>query len=190
MDDLGAVLAGALALLAEGAAQAASPWRTPALATMPEAGSPSPPGLRTVVLRRFDAGARLAEIHTDARAPKIGALRADPRAALHGWDPARRVQIRLDGAIAVAGPAETEAAWAALPDSSRSTYAVRLAPGTPIARPDGAGPALPPEAARAVFTVLHLRFDALEALSLAHGAHRRARFLWSGGARTATWLVP
>jgi hypothetical protein len=187
MVDLQTVLPTALACLAEGAADPGSPFRNPALATP---GLSAGPGLRTIVLRRFLPETRVVELHTDARSPKMAALRADPRAALLFWHAGRRIQIRLDGRISVAGEADAHAAWAALSDHSRATYTVTLPPGTPIRDPADARQDLAPEAARAVFTVLRLGFDTLEYLSLARGEHCRARFGWSGELRTATWLVP
>jgi pyridoxine/pyridoxamine 5'-phosphate oxidase len=187
MKTLSAVLEESFALLAEGAADPHSPWRHPALATVAPDGRP---GVRTLVLRRFDPAARCVDLHTDGRSPKMATLAANPRAALHGWDCGRRIQLRLDGVIAVADAAATARAWDALHAGSRATYAAALAPGTPIADP-GAVPAPRDErAARADFRVLALRFDALEYLSLARQDHRRARFDWKGEDCQATWLVP
>jgi len=185
MDELQAVLDQALSLLAEGARDPASPWRNPALATFG-----TPPGLRTVVLRAFRAHDRRIELHTDARSPKIAVLREHPPAALHVWDPGRRIQIRADGIIKIANSVVTDAAWAALPDRSRATYRINAAPGTPISAPGIVKQDMPPEAARAVFSVLDFRIEGLEYLSLAHAAHQRARFRWRGDELTATWLVP
>ena len=187
LNELQTVLDQCLALLAEGVADANSPWRTPALATVHASG---PPGIRTIVLRSFDPAARIAALHTDARSPKMTAIRTNPAASLHGWDAARRIQLRLDGAIAIADDTATNAAWAALPAQSRATYSVALSPGTEIPDADRTPPALPDAEARKFFTVLHLHVTELEYLSLAHGAHRRARFRWSGGALVATWLAP
>ena len=173
----------AWALLAGGVADPASAWRVLTLANVNAKGGP---GLRSVVLRGMEAEARVAVVHTDLRSPKISGLARDPRAALLGWDAARRVQIRLDGMVEVAGAGETDAAWAALGEGSRTIYAGALAPGMPLAEPEVAMGA--PD--RAVFAVLRLRIMALEYLSLAHGAHRRARFDWADGAMAATWLVP
>jgi pyridoxamine 5'-phosphate oxidase len=185
-DALDAVLRQGLALLQAGAGDPDAAFRTLALATVQDGA----PGIRTVVLRRFAAAERVAEFHTDARSPKLAALLHNPRAALHGWDKTTRIQLRLDGTVTVAGPAETEAAWAALPGPSRASYAVGMAPGTPIAAPEDARATHPPAQAQAVFRLLRLRFDALEYLSLAHGAHRRARFDWRHGGAASTWLVP
>jgi pyridoxine/pyridoxamine 5'-phosphate oxidase len=186
MADLHAVLATAFGLLAEGASNPKSAWRNPALATS----DGQSPGIRTIVLRRFSPDERVVELHTDARSPKLAALTRNPRAALHGWDADRRIQLRLDGVVEVAPEPQTQAAWDALPDGSRATYQVSQAPGTPIADPAEALGTLSIAQARAEFRVLWLRFDALEYLSLAHGSHHRASFVWQGGPVAATWLVP
>jgi pyridoxine/pyridoxamine 5'-phosphate oxidase len=185
LNDLDAILAETFARLANAPGDPASPWRLPALATASPDGVP---GIRTIVLRCFDPHARVATLHTDARSPKIAALRANPRAALHIWDPGLREQVRLDGTISIAATATADAAWDALPAASRGTYAIRQPPGTPIAAPDDA--ASDSVTARAAFTVLLFQVAALEYLSLAHGSHRRARFHWQDGCLTATWLVP
>jgi hypothetical protein len=185
LNDLDAILAGSFARLAHAPGDPASPWRLPALAT---ASADGMPGIRTIVLRAFDPDARSATLHTDARSPKLAVLRANPRAALHVWDPGRREQVILHGTVTIADLAATDAAWAGLPAASRTTYAVSKAPGTPIAAPEASVPG--PGAARESFTVLLLQVAALEYLSLAHGSHRRARFHWQDGRLTATWLVP
>jgi pyridoxamine 5'-phosphate oxidase len=187
LSDLNAVLADTFAQLAGAPDDPASPWRAPALATNAADGSP---GIRTIVLRGFDPHGRVATLHTDARSPKMNMLRANPLAALHIWDAGRRQQIRLDGTVTIAGVADTDAAWAVLPDRSRATYRLRLAPGTPIAAPEDAVPDPSPDAGRGVFAVLRFDVMALEVLSLAHGSHRRAAFHWHDGRLTATWLVP
>ena len=183
MSTLDEVLAQAWGLLAEAAGDPGSAWRVMALATVTRDGGP---GVRSVVLRGVDAAGRVAVVHTDARSPKMAALAGDPRASLLGWDAARRVQIRLDGVVEVAGTAESDAAWTELGVGSRMTYAGALAPGTPMAAP--AAEIGRPD--RAVFVVLKLHVVALEYLSLAHGAHRRARFAWTGGTLAQTWLAP
>lgn len=179
-----------MALLAEGVERSDSPWRNPALVTAPAAPGQAP-GVRTVVLRGLDEAARRITIHTDARSAKMRAIGLYPHCALHGWDSARQIQLRLSGAVAVLGPAETAAAWASLSAQTRSTYAVANAPGTPIGTPQEAGRQQGQAESRAVFTVLSLTFDRLDYLAIPHGAHRRALFAWTGsGALAATWLAP
>ena len=182
MDGLDKVLAEVWALLAEGAAEPGSPWRILTLANVNAQG----PALRSVVLRAVAPAERIAVIHSDRRSPKVAALIADPRAALLGWDAVRRVQIRLDGMMMVAGEMETDAAWASLSESSRATYAGALAPGAEISGPDLAM-GMPD---RAVFAVLRLAVTAVDHLSLARGGNRRARFVWDGPEVSMTWLAP
>ena len=184
---LAAVLEESFGLLQEGARDPDSPWRNPALATVAPDGRPA---IRTLVLRRFSPGMRIAELHTDARSPKMAALALNPRAALHGWDPARRIQLRLDGIVTLADDAHVQRAWEALHEGSRATYAVAQAPGTPISEPSPAAPSRGVDEARLDFRVLAFQVEALEYLSLAPHAHARAAFRWHEQAPDATWLVP
>ncbi len=183
---LQAALEQAFALLEEGAANPDSPWRTPTLAT---AGAGAP-GLRTVVLRRFLRSRRQLEFHTDARSPKWAALRVNPAVSLHGWDAARRVQLRLQGRAGVLDEADTLAIWQALRPQTRATYSVALPPGTPVASPEAAARTLDREDALAAFSVVRVSIDELDWLHLGHDQHHRARFSWDDGALAATWLVP
>ncbi len=174
------------ALLAEGAADPGSVWRSPALVT---AGADGAPQARTVVLRRFEAGERFLEVHADARSAKIGELATRPDAGLHGWDAARQVQLRLTGRASLhrTGPV-ADAAWAALRPQSRATYDVLPGPGTVIASPERTSHV--GEEARGAFCVIRLAYTTLEYLHLGKDGHRRARFTWSGGALVSDWLVP
>jgi pyridoxine/pyridoxamine 5'-phosphate oxidase len=183
---LHAALERVFALLAEGVADPASPWHTPALIT---AGAAAP-GVRTVVLRRFLQAERQVEFHTDARSPKLAAIQANPDVTLHVWDPGSRVQLRLTGRAIVLEASEAAQVWQSLPPLTQATYAVALPPGTPIAAPDEAVRSLDQAAAQAVFRAVRIAFDELEWLHLAHGHHRRARFTWANEVCVATWLVP
>jgi hypothetical protein len=190
--DLSELLAHSYALLEEGVRLADSPWRLPCLGT---AGLDGAPSLRTVVLRGFSAAERTADIYTDRRSAKCAELRYTPRAALHGWDSARRVQLRLSGQVVVEadGPA-VERAWAGLSGNARATYDVLPGPGSRLLAPDYAMHDPDEAASRAVFALLRIYFDRLEFLRLpplrGGGAHRRAVFRWVDGAMAADWLVP
>jgi hypothetical protein len=184
---LDAVLARACALLAEGVEDAASPFRTPTLASVDPDGCPS---LRSVVLRGFDTAGRCLEMHTDTRSAKVVELARQPAAALHVWDAARRVQLRVRGRVSLqAGDAVAEAAWSRLRGSSRATYGVGPGPGTAIASPHDTH-ARDEHLWFSVFCVVHLRFDSLEWLHLEHGSYERALFRWDNGILTPMWLVP
>lgn len=175
----------AFRLLARGVADRRSPFHTPTLATI---GADGAPRLRTLVLRGFDAASRTLRLHTDARTAKAAEILADPRCALHGYDPASRVQLRLSGTATLhRDDAEADAAWAASRPFSRLCYAQDAAPGTPLAAP----PPAPRDEGegRANFAAILLRFDRLEWLWLRHEGHERALFTWTPE-EEATWLAP
>jgi hypothetical protein len=181
------VLAATFALLAEGAANPASPFHTPTLASI---GADGGPALRTVVLRGFDNAARWLEMHTDTRSAKVSEFSRHHSAALHAWDPAKKVQIRVSGQIALhAGDQVAAAAWGRLRATSRATYRVAPGPGTMIASPQDTHD-VDEAAAFSVFCVMRMRFDVLEWLHLEHGSYARARFRWDNGTFTPMWLVP
>ena len=142
------------------------------------------------MLRAFDAGTRCLHIHTDRRSAKAAQLAADPRAALHGYDPAARMQLRLAGhAMLHLDDAAADAAWAASRETSRMTYATAHPPGTMLPAPTAA----PTDAVagRAHFALMVLTFDRLDWLLLESAGHARARFDWAAdGAMTAHWIAP
>lgn len=191
-DDLDGTLAEAMRLIARGASDRRSPFHTPSVATI---GCDGRPKLRTVVLRAFDPVARTLRFHTDSRSAKIAELEADPSIALHGYDPAAKIQIRIEGRATIHGDDPIgEAAWSASQRMSRACYAVVPGPGTPMA---GAGDFTLPETdveigtGRIHFRAIVVAMDRLEWLWLAHGGHRRAEFAFAPGAEvSARWLVP
>jgi hypothetical protein len=180
-------LADAFARLARGVTDRRSPCHTPTLATLAPDGAPS---LRTLVLRGFDAEARSLRLHTDARSAKAAAIAADPRCALHCYDAAAAVQLRLSGTATLhRDDALAETAWTGSRASSRMCYAIEPGSGTPVEAP----PAAPtdPDSGRPHFAAILLRFSRLEWLQLNHAGHRRACFGWAPDGRlSATWLVP
>ena len=185
--DLAEVLAEAGRLLARGVADRRSPFHTPTLATIAADGTPS---LRTLVLRGFDAAARHIRLHTDQRAGKWAELRADPRAALHVYDPGEQVQLRLAGRATLhRADSLATTAWEGSRPASRACYAIEPGPGTPAPSP----PAAPAQddSGWPHFGVIGFAYHRLEWLWLYNAGHRRARFDWpEEGAPNATWLVP
>ncbi len=170
-----------------GVADRGSAFRSPALATVGPDGRPQ---VRTVVLRGLDQAARLLTVHSDIRAAKIAALRANPDAALHVWDDEAQVQIRVDGTAAISANddlARTE--WARLHEGSRAAYRSKTVPATVVDDP-AAIPQVDDPAAFAQFAVLRIRFDRMEWLHLAHEGQRRARFVWRDDALEQHWLAP
>lgn len=188
-DDLAGTLAHAWACLARGVADRRSAFHTIGVATI---GLDGRPRLRTVVLRAVEPSAARLRFHTDARADKVAELAADPRIALHGYDPGGKLQIRVEGRASVHGEdAVADAAWAASRPMSRDCYGTRPAPGTPLSAPDAF--ALPADeaeraAGRVHFRAVTVAVETIETLYLAHCGHRRARF--DIRTREAAWLVP
>jgi pyridoxine/pyridoxamine 5'-phosphate oxidase len=66
------------------------------LLTVANVGTDGQPDARTVVLRHVDPLRREVRFHSDIRSPKLQALRTSPQVALHWYDPALRVQVRID----------------------------------------------------------------------------------------------
>ena len=167
----------AFVLLEEGAADAGSPLRKPALATLSARGAPA---VRTVILRKFDAPARMLELFTDARSAKIAELAREPSA------------VPLTGAPAAD-------AWEAAGLPSRRAYLAVSAPGTASESPTSG---LPPEVegivpsaerleeGRVNFALIRFGFDEADLVVLSRSGHRRARIRWPADAPSLEWLVP
>ena len=187
----------ALAMLREGAMNAASPLRKPALSTISAEGAPT---LRTVFLRGFDPAERRLDIFTDARSPKAAEIAAEPRAAMLFYDPVPDIQLRLSGRAAVhRRGAAADAAWSGAALSSRRAYLVTTPPATPSPEPVSGLPLdvegiIPPleriEEGRANFALLEFVFAEADILVLSRTGHRRARIRFSADAAQGEWLVP
>lgn len=186
---LTAVLAEACDWLADAARDPAAPLRTITLGTVNEDGAPD---LRSVILRDFDAASRRLSVHTDSRSAKFAQIRRRPVVAVHGWDPARRVQLRLSGLATLhAGDPIADAAWRALSPFGRQLYRVRQAPGDQVPDPSPHRYSEVPEAeAYAWFSVIVVACHELEVLRLSGHGQTRARFTWQGERHRAEWLVP
>lgn len=188
-DSLDAVRSAAFALLAEGVAEPRSPFRGPALATMDRSGRPA---VRTVILRRFAPEARRLSFHTDRRSAKYAELAARPAVALHVWDAARKVQLRLDGDAGLhVGDAVARALWDGAGPGSRAGYRQATGPGRPLPAPS-APDSLPRDegAAFGDFVAVEIVFHCLDWLALSRHGNRRARFSWQGGGCDARWIAP
>jgi len=158
-----------------------APTRHPTLATVTPNGLPQ---ARTVVLRAADRRAGSLDFHTDLHSAKVTELRATPFAALHVWDSAAHLQMRLEGDVTILSGDDVTEIWARVPAPARLAYGSTPAPGKPIA--DGLSYAKSPDPA--AFCVLRLRILAMDVVHLGTD-HRRARFTrannWAG-----QWLAP
>ncbi|CUH35308.1 PPOX class probable FMN-dependent enzyme, family [Jannaschia seosinensis] len=175
-DDLTALEDHVWGRLDRGAAVSDDPFRYVTLATMGAAG----PEARVVAIRRAVREAGEVEIHSDRRTAKIRAIEVEPRAALLFWDSETQMQLRLSVTMRLL-EAEPER-WSRIPDFARRNYGTDPAPGTPVGAPEDVTRS--PEIAR--FAALVGRVRAIDALSLAHESHRRARFDANG----AVWVAP
>jgi hypothetical protein len=186
-DDLTASLQEAFRLLADAVPNRRSPFHTPTIASLDDAGGPS---LRTVVLRGFDAEARSLRFHTDRRSDKARGIARDPRVMMHFYDAALHIQLRVAGrAVLHLEDAVADAAWEGSRSSSRMCYAApdasgAIVPGPPAAPTDS-------EIGRPHFAAVMIGFHRLEWLWLAAAGHQRARFIWDeAGILTADWIAP
>ena len=190
-DDLAATLAEAWRLLKAGVSDRKSAFHVPTLATIGPDGAPS---VRTVVLRSADPGRRLLRVHTDVRAAKTAEIEAEPRVAMHFYDPVKKIQLRVAGAAQLHRKDRlANQAWSATRPFSRICYRAESAPGTVIDRPqtDPMDPGIgTSEAARGNFAAVSISVHRIEWLYLAAQGHRRARFDWLERGLQATWLAP
>jgi pyridoxamine 5'-phosphate oxidase len=177
-----------------GRADRRSPLHTPAVATTGDDGAPQQ---RTMVVRAVERQQRLLRFHTDTRSGKFA---QSGRAAVLGYDPGAKMQLRMSGdaEFATHGPA-ADSAWASASPSSRRAYLVDPGPGTIITDPgSGLAPSLEgrapdlseSEAGRTNFAVMLFVADRIDWLHLAASGHRRAQFMWTGAEWEGQWVVP
>ena len=193
--DLSLVEAHAWAMLERGASDRRSPCHAPSVATLSNEG----PQVRTVTLRHADRAAAILRFNADARGGLVTQLMADPRAAVHAYDPAGKTQLRLRTVATLhRGDALALSTWQATNPSAKRCYLVPP-PGSPAGVPASGLPA-PLERRRPTdaesdagfeyFCVVALKIEAIEWLYL-HAIHkRRARFERQGGRWQGTWLTP
>jgi pyridoxamine 5'-phosphate oxidase len=174
--------------LLNGAVHPKDAFHTGALATI----GPDGPAVRTVVLRQVLPEAKVLICHTDRRSDKVRDIQHDPRISWHFYDPAARLQLRLQGTaeLLTTGP-EVDQAWANTHAEARKCYCSLAGPGAPLPYP---GTGLESDwdypggdAGREQFCVVRSQVTQAEWLWLNRAGHRRARFGYGGG---ATWIVP
>ncbi len=140
---------------------------------------------RTMVLREFDSEAWTLRFHTDARAPKVAVIEADPRMAVLFYDKGAKVQIRVRGhGRILRDDSVTEQAWATSDNFARRCY-LGKEPGAVSDTPTSGLPfefeGIEPTddqliPARENFAVLLIEITAVEWFYLAHSGHMRAQF--------------
>ena len=163
------------------------------LLTVATVGTDGHPDARTVVLRHVDPAGRVVRFHSDIRSEKVRSLQRDPRLALHFYDPAMRVQVRILARATIHhGDECAAAAWNAAAPMSRACYTTAVTPGERLdSFPEG--PAAPPagdDAGRDHFAVLSCRFDLVDLLALRAAGHQRVRLHLDRDPITWTVLAP
>lgn len=155
--------------------------RHPTLATVCPDGRPQ---ARTVVLRRADKAEASVSIYTDLRSGKIIDLQATDWAALHIWDSAAHLQLRMTARAKISAGEEITPLWEQMPEHARHAYGGSPAPGTSI----DSALEYDKKPSQAAFAVVALAIEDMDVLYLGQ-AHKRARFRrddgWAG-----QWLVP
>ena len=146
---------------------------------------------RVVVLREFNKNERYLRFHTDARAAKIKEFELNNNAAILGYDPELKIQLKLQGTVEVNYDNDvTKSAWDASTSRSKKCYSVDGGSTMHIEDPseydlkDGNI-----EYGYKNFAVLLFRFSSLEFLYLKSSGHRRALHNWDGE-YSSSWLVP
>ena len=166
-------------------------WALPTLVTVAEDGAPR---ARVLALRGLDRQARRFIFHSDARSDKIRDVATEERVALLFFDRDDAIQARFDGVASVhhADPVAA-AAWRDVSGLRRAACAVEAEPGSPL---DAAIPfaalAVTGEDSTAFenFAVVHVEVDAIDWVWLGPGDIRRARFGWTHGHWSSSWIVP
>ena len=146
---------------------------------------------RVVVLREFNLKERYLRFHTDARAPKIKHFKKNSNASLLGYDPALKIQLKLQGSVDVHFNDDvTKLSWNESTTRSKKCYSVEGGSSLKIENPseydlkDGNI-----EDGYLNFAVLKFKYTSLEFLYLKSSGHRRAIHSWNEGL-VSNWLVP
>ena len=146
---------------------------------------------RVVVLREFNLKERYLRFHTDARAPKIKHFKKNSNASLLGYDPALKIQLKLQGNVDVHFNDDvTKSSWNESTTRSKKCYSVEGGSSLKIENPseydlkDGNI-----EDGYLNFAVLKFKYTSLEFLYLKSSGHRRAIHSWNEGL-VSNWLVP
>lgn len=158
--------------------------------------------LRVMVLREFDPALHRLRFHTDARSPKIAAIKDNPLVSVLVYDAEAKVQIRMRGQGTVATATnEADAAWDAATNFAKRCYLAEAGPSSISAEqtsglPDWAEGINPTDEqvanARENFAVLYITVTEFDWLYLANTGHRRAKVTVApdGSGWNAEWLVP
>jgi pyridoxamine 5'-phosphate oxidase len=152
------------------------------------------PKVRTIVLR--DAKENLARLsfHTDNRSEKVRELRERPAVSIHGYDPERLVQIRLEGTTSfVTDETEKMAVWNSSRPRTLILYRSPLASGSVI---DDPAQAATTDVADSMlgyenFCLVHVSVQHIDYLDVSSEPHQRAQFHGrEDGGFQGHWVAP
>ena len=146
---------------------------------------------RVVVLREFNSKERYLRFHTDARAPKIKHFQKNSNASILGYDPALKIQLKLQGNIEVHLKDDvTIASWNESTTRSKKCYSVEGGSSLEIDNPAEYDiKDVNIEDGYLNFAVIKFTYTSLEFLYLKSSGHRRALHSWDEEL-TSNWLVP
>ena len=146
---------------------------------------------RVVVLREFNSKERYLRFHTDARAPKIKHFQKNSNASILGYDPALKIQLKLQGNVEVHLKDDvTIASWNESTTRSKKCYSVEGGSSLEIDNPaeyDISDVNI--EDGYLNFAVIKFTYTSLEFLYLKSSGHRRALHSWDDEL-VSNWLVP
>ena len=146
---------------------------------------------RVMVLREFCLQKKIMRFHTDYRSAKIRELKDQTSTNVIGYDPALKVQIKLQGEIKVHyDDSVTQDAWQSSTNRSKKCYSVKDGSSNEIENPNEYDiKEFEPEEGYKNFSVLIFSFNSLEYLYLKRSGHRRAIHKWDDKLNSK-WLVP
>lgn len=171
--------------LRRAAADVRSPFRQPVLSTVD---ANLLPHSRILVLREVSTEGYLI-FFTDARTPKVEALRQNPRASLLFWDPRKQVQISMQAnGIILEDDARLAGYRARVKGRAQQSYTTSLPPGTAVDAPEAARSCTDFETTN-YFTVLEFRPVSLTVLELGP-EHLRFKAVKTADGWQANWVVP
>ena len=188
MPDANAFVDAGLAALEQALHDRGSDLRNVQLATLSPEGRP---GLRTLVLRRFERLPARAELQSDARAAKVREIAYSGRVAILAWSAADRLQLRLDGFARLHRSDDlARARWEDLSPNARRAYGLASHPGQPVVAPGEAGH-LPPDQQFEQFAVISVALTTVDVLRLeADGGQTRAQARFTQEGLEASWQAP
>lgn len=155
--------------------------RFPTLVTVSRDGRPQ---ARTVVLRAANSAEWQVEVYTESDSAKVEELTASPYAAIHIWNTASRLQVRMDATAKLIQGKEAREVWESLPLASQLTCGKTPPTGTVIKDSLAYEIEVNPDK----FTIVRLAIDRMDVLHLGE-MHRRALFQRNTG-QFGQWCVP